>query len=78
MGGAATAAAAAEGGGTCSEGVWRPVFARTSGAQQEAWLMVVEKAFAKLHGCYEALAGGQVASALSYLITLTLTPTLKP
>ena len=29
--------------------------------------MVVEKAFAKLHGCYEALAGGQVASALSYL-----------
>ena len=62
--GAATAATAtaAEGGGT-----WRPVFARTGGAQHEAWLMVVEKAFAKLHGCYEALAGGQVASALSYL-----------
>jgi hypothetical protein len=48
-------------------GTWQPVFARSSGVHHEAWLMVVEKAFAKLHGCYEALAGGQVASALAYL-----------
>jgi len=48
---------------------WEPLFAQSSGVR-EAWLMVVEKAFAKLHGCYEALdgsQGGTVASTLSML-----------
>ena len=46
---------------------WVPLFARSSG-DREAWLMVVEKAFAKLQGgSYEALEGGTAAWALSLL-----------
>ncbi|KAL1504086.1 hypothetical protein AB1Y20_010496 [Prymnesium parvum] len=55
---------------------WQPLFASSNG-DREAWLMVVEKAFAKLHGTYAALEGGAVASALALLTggvpsTLTL------
>ncbi|GMH55212.1 hypothetical protein TrST_g2872 [Triparma strigata] len=30
----------------------------------EAWVMIVEKAYAKLHGCYESLMDGQIEYAL--------------
>ena len=45
---------------------WRPLYARSNG-DREAWLMVIEKAFAKLHGSYEALDGGQLACTLAML-----------
>ena len=47
-------------------GGWWPLYAHSTG-EREAWLMVVEKAFAKLHGCYEALDKGHVACALAYI-----------
>ena len=40
-----------------------PHFAR-SVDPSETWVMVVEKAYAKLHGCYEALAGGTLDESL--------------
>ena len=51
--------------GLCAEG-WVPLFAHSTG-QYEAWLMVVEKAYAKLNGGYGALEGGTVDAALSLL-----------
>ena len=47
-------------------GVWVPLFAQ-SGGRCEAWLMIVEKAYAKLNGGYDTLDGGTVDAALSLL-----------
>ena len=33
----------------------------------EFWVQVIEKAYAKLHNCYEALTSGDMAQALSDL-----------
>ena len=41
----------------------RPHFARSCDAN-EAWVMVVEKAFAKLHSCYEAICAGGLEEGL--------------
>lgn len=52
--------------GASGEPSWEPIFARSS-REREAWLMIVEKAFAKLNGCFAALEGGTVAWALTLL-----------
>ena len=43
-------------------GVGVPAFAY--GARRQLYVALIEKAFAKLHGCYEALDGGSVVAAL--------------
>jgi hypothetical protein len=30
----------------------------------EYWIPLIEKAYAKLHGCYEAIHGGSISQAL--------------
>jgi len=49
------------------------LYARASDAS-EAWVMVLEKAYAKLHGCYENLQTGHLYYALNDLTGL---PTLR-
>ena len=52
---------------------WEPIFASPStgeqqaGGEKEIWPLVFEKAWAKLHGSFEATAGGQTCDALNYL-----------
>eukprot|EP01043_Picozoa_sp_COSAG02_P041727 COSAG02_NODE_3483_length_6667_cov_3.667174_4_plen_682_part_00 len=56
-------------------GVWQPLFARSnhhsSGTDTESvvelWVMVLEKAWAKLHGSFQAIEGGFTEDALNYL-----------
>lgn len=54
-------------------GQWKPIFATPStgeqqaGGEKEIWPLIFEKAWAKLHGSYEATAGGQTCDALNYL-----------
>lgn len=55
-------------------GVWQPLFARsnhhsnkTDETVVELWVMVFEKAWAKLHGSYQAIEGGFTDDALNYL-----------
>lgn len=45
---------------------YRLLFAKPTD-RKEIWPLVVEKAFAKLHGSYEAIAGGHIADALELL-----------
>eukprot|EP00020_Sapocribrum_chincoteaguense_P008065 CAMPEP_0170756206 /NCGR_PEP_ID=MMETSP0437-20130122/13908_1 /TAXON_ID=0 /ORGANISM="Sexangularia sp." /LENGTH=864 /DNA_ID=CAMNT_0011095387 /DNA_START=69 /DNA_END=2663 /DNA_ORIENTATION=+ len=40
-----------------------PVYARAADIR-EAWVLIAEKAYAKLHTCYEAIEGGSVTEAL--------------
>jgi len=40
-----------------------PIFAKCKN-RSEVWVPLLEKAYAKLHGCYEALDGGSVTAAL--------------
>ncbi|ETW03497.1 hypothetical protein, variant 1 [Aphanomyces invadans] len=47
----------------------KPFFARCSDPN-ELWVPLIEKAYAKLHGCYEALIGGYIDVALSDLTGL--------
>eukprot|EP01047_Picozoa_sp_COSAG01_P070798 COSAG01_NODE_10824_length_2073_cov_2.612969_1_plen_361_part_00 len=55
-------------------GCWEPIFARSKAhdgsdalAERELWVLIMEKAWAKLHGSYEATASGWTEDALNYL-----------
>ena len=72
----------------CLQGFWReitiddfipcfpygePIFARSL-IPQHTWISLLEKAFAKVHGSYQALVGGSVYEAL---LDLTGCPTMN-
>ena len=46
-----------------ADGRWAPLFAQ-SREGHEVWSLLIEKAFAKLYGCYAAIEGGWVDDAL--------------
>ena len=43
------------------------VLAFARGARRQLWVSLIEKAFAKMYGCYEALEGGTTDEALAAL-----------
>lgn len=56
-----------------ANGAWQPIFAKSKThdgsppEQVELWVMIFEKAWAKLHGSYQATEGGWTEDALNYL-----------
>ena len=65
------------------EGQWRPLFAQSRGGGCDVWSLLMEKAFAKLFGCYAAIEGGWVDDALMELTggvseRISLHPTSAP
>ena len=58
--------------------MWAPIFASPkrhaaqAAGEKEVWALIFEKAWAKLHRCYEATAGGRTADTASYLSAGTL------
>eukprot|EP00301_Raphidiophrys_heterophryoidea_P023083 c7072_g1_i2.p1 GENE.c7072_g1_i2~~c7072_g1_i2.p1 ORF type:complete len:543 (-),score=143.84 c7072_g1_i2:864-2492(-) len=48
-------------------GEWVPVFVKYSEGEKETWMMLAEKAWAKLHGSYQVIANGMVPDTLCYL-----------
>ena len=52
---------------------WNPIFSHlpehedNDASEKEFWPLIFEKAWAKLHGSYEATAGGQTADTVNYL-----------
>ena len=64
----------------CRDGAWEAillddalpctadgVLAFARGARRQLWVSLIEKAFAKMYGCYEALEGGTTDEALAAL-----------
>ena len=55
------------------DGLWVPLFSSPSageqnaGGEKELWCMIVEKAWAKLHGSYEVCDGGECVDTCKYL-----------
>lgn len=48
-------------------GGYLPAFSKTSGAQGELWVALLEKAYAKLHGSFQRIESGDSAHALTDL-----------